>query len=289
VKKIKLKGEKAFNDFYESIYGSRWDSLKEAFEKDPDYMTLSEGLLSPYYMDSASVYPVRALDIAPGQRILDMCAAPGGKTLLIALALAQASGKGSREAEDGIMSGTITANDRSPDRRNRLIKVLDELLPPRLRESVTVTGHDASRWGIYEKNVYDRVLLDAPCSSERHVYLSKTHLGNWSPARTRQLSERQFAMLAASLDAVKPGGKIVYSTCSISPAENDGIIEKLLKKRAGLFEISGQTSEDDSANEGAADNTGSGVSPERTACGFQIMPDKTGGSGPIYYTIIKKL
>ncbi len=281
MKKIKLKGEKAFNDFYESIYGSRWDSLKEAFEKEPDYMILGEGLLSPYYMDSASVYPVRALDIAPGQKILDMCAAPGGKTLLIALALAQAPGTGSREKDDGKCSGTITANDRSPDRRNRLIKVLEGSLPPRLRESVTVTGHDASRWGIYEKNIYDRVLLDAPCSSERHVYLSKPHLDNWSPARSRQLSERQFAMLAAALDAAKHGGKIVYSTCSISPSENDGIIEKLFKKRAGLFEIISEEIEEA--------GSGRDFIPEKTEWGNLIMPDKTGGSGPIYYSVINKL
>ncbi len=263
MKKNKIRGEEAFNTYYSSVYGERWISIRESFRKEPDYLELKEGLISPYYIDSASIYPVLALEIVPGNKILDMCAAPGGKTLLMALA------NGS--------SGSITSNDRSPDRRNRLLKVIGECLPEELRETVKITGHDASRWGIYEKNTYDRVLLDAPCSSERHVFLSGPHLEIWSPARTRQLAERQFAMLAAALDAAKPGGRIVYSTCSVSPAENDSNMERLLKKRKGLFAVAG------------IENITAGIKGlEKTEFGFQIMPDKENGAGPIYFSVINK-
>ena len=77
--------------------------------------------------------------------------------------------------------------------------------------------------------------------------------------------------LAAALDAVKPGGRIVYSTCSISPLENDGVVEKLFKKRKDMFDIINFKPE-----------TG-----EKTRYGIHILPDTT-GAGPIYYCGIEK-
>ncbi|MBR5927061.1 MAG: RsmB/NOP family class I SAM-dependent RNA methyltransferase, partial [Spirochaetia bacterium] len=126
-------------------------------------------------------------------------------------------------------------------------------------------------WGLYQKDMYDRVLLDAPCSSERHVLSSPYYLAQWTPARTKQLAIRQFAMLAAALDAAKAGGRIVYSTCSISPLENDGVVEKLFKKRKGLFDIVELEPE----------------IGEKTKYGIQILPD-TAGAGPIYYCCLEK-
>ncbi|MBN1647490.1 MAG: RsmB/NOP family class I SAM-dependent RNA methyltransferase, partial [Spirochaetales bacterium] len=114
--------------------------------------------------------------------------------------------------------------------------------------------------------------LDAPCSSERHVLGSPVHLGQWSPSRSKRLAVQQFAMLAAALDAVKPGGLIIYSTCSIAPQENDDIIARLHKKRAGLFET---------------------VPPgndygEPTAYGRQVFPDSCNGAGPLYFAKVRK-
>ncbi len=249
------------------MHGERWEQLKKSFLNEPSYYTLSDGLLKPYYMDEASLYPVEALKIEQGMTILDMCAAPGGKTLLIALK----NGK----------SGSITANDRSPDRRGRLKKVIEEHLPAELASTVTITGHDAAKWGVYEKNIYDSVLLDAPCSSERHVFNSPPHMDKWSCSRTKRLAERQFAMLASALEAVKPGGRIVYSTCSISDYENDMIIEKLFRKREGLFSV---IKEDDNT---ASGNSGL-LKGENTEFGKKLWPDKKPFAGPIFYTIIEK-
>ncbi len=263
MKKNNLKGAEGFNNYYCSIYGLRWDIIIESFSKKPNYFEISKGLLTPYYIDKASLFPVKAMDILPGQNILDMCAAPGGKTLLITLLNGEA--------------GTVTANDRSANRRMRLISVLDASLPSDLRKTVKITGHDAALWGVYEKDVYDRILLDAPCSSERHVYLSDLHLKLWSPARIKQLTSRQFAMAAAALDAVKPGGKIVYSTCSISNEENDGIIEKLFRKRKGIFEI-----------ENADGIFNSETEFEKSEFGYYIMPDKNKAARPIFFSVIDK-
>jgi 16S rRNA C967 or C1407 C5-methylase (RsmB/RsmF family) len=126
--------------------------------------------------------------------------------------------------------------------------------------------------------MYDRILLDAPCSSERHVYLSEPHLKLWSPSRVKQLASRQFAMLAAAFDAVKPLGKIVYSTCSISREENDGVIEKLFKKRKGLFEIEDRDDIFDAETEA-----------EKSDFGYYIMPDKNNGAGPIFFSVVVKV
>lgn len=269
MKKNNSKGAPGFDDFYAPVFGDRWLSIKESFSMEPDYLEIGPPLVSPYYIDSASRYPAAALDVRPGMNVLDMCAAPGGKTLLLAIAC----GPG----------GSLTANDRSAERRNRLIKVLDECLPPQLRSCVKVTGHDASLWGMHEKNTYDRILLDAPCSSERHVYLSPPHLASWSPARSRQLAQRQYAMLAAALDAAREGGRIVYSTCSVSPLENDLNIEKLLRKRKGMLALEQSLSADLLSPDNRC-----GV-PEKTAYGFQILPDAAGGAGPIYFAVILKL
>ncbi len=252
----------SFEEFYSKIYADRWQDLKNALLGDSVYLSIDNNLLKPYYLDPASAAPTKALGVRPGDIVLDMCAAPGGKTLLLALALAG--------------TGLLTSNDRSAARRSRLHNVITEHLPATLRNNISITGHDATRWGLFEKNVYDRILLDAPCSSEEHVLKSPPHLEKWSPARTRQLSVQAHAMLAAAVEAVKPGGTIIYSTCSLSPLENDGVIEKLLKKRGDIVTVSA-LNESDSISGG-----------EVTTYGKNFFPDRCGGCGPIFYAKLIK-
>ena len=81
-----MKQKEDFDTYYRNIWLDRWDALKNAFAGEPDYRTLEKGLLKPYFLDKASTYPAQALDVQPGDSVLDMCAAPGGKTLILALA-----------------------------------------------------------------------------------------------------------------------------------------------------------------------------------------------------------
>ncbi len=245
-----------FDSWYATLYGTRWPVLREALSKEPAYTELRDGLLAPYYLDEASYLAARCVGAKPGETILDMCAAPGGKTLVIALALGG--------------NGNLIANDRSATRRARLHRVLAEYLPGSFLATVKVTGHDDTRWGLYEQDAYDRVLLDAPCSSERHVISSEAHFARWSPSRSRRLASQAYAMLAAAHTTVKPGGIIVYSTCALSPLENDGVIEKLLVKRSATIE------RDES------------LPGERTEYGIQITPDRDGGRGPMYISRLRK-
>ncbi|MBR5669102.1 MAG: RsmB/NOP family class I SAM-dependent RNA methyltransferase, partial [Spirochaetales bacterium] len=138
----KLSGEQRFEQYYGEIYGQRWPVLKEALLRPTNPVSLSDRLVEPYYMDKASILAASILPISENNEVLDMCAAPGGKTLSIALRL---SGKGS-----------LVANDRSAARRNRLLTVIQSCLPEELRANIGLTGHDSTKWSLYEKNAYDR-------------------------------------------------------------------------------------------------------------------------------------
>jgi len=288
-----MKGPDGFNEFYHNMYGERWAVLKDAllapkkhvavinpwshfkfpeipltvsgltFEHDvkdifPRPEATHHGYLNYYLLDAASILPVEALDIQPGEKVVDLCAAPGGKSLLCAIKL-----KG---------QGLLISNDRSAARRARIHQIFDSYIPKTEQKNLTVTSYDATKWSLYQKNMYDKVLLDAPCSSERHVLEDSKELALWAPGRTKAIAITQFAMLASALDIVKVGGMIVYSTCALSHLENDDIIRKLYAKRPGRFELIRKEFS----------------FGEPTEFGWQVLPDNTGW-GPFYLAMVKRL
>ena len=257
-RKEKKPGDVLFEEYYSRRWRDRWPSLKNSLYKEVDHFSLDEGFIQPYFLDEASLYPARELDVREGDSVLDMCAAPGGKALILAAAL-QGTGK-------------LTVNDISPDRRRRLRQVMENHLREEWRENITFTGYDGSLWYRYEPSSYDKILLDAPCSSERHVLNSPEHLKKWSPGRIKSLAPRQFSLLCSALDSVRTGGLIVYSTCALASEENDMIIERLFKKRKNRFTV-----------EPPLFDRG-----ERTAYGCHILPDKD-KAGPIYYSRIRRI
>jgi 16S rRNA C967 or C1407 C5-methylase (RsmB/RsmF family) len=267
----------AFNQFFLSVYGPRWPGLLKALEADekqisrpngfattfPDWSGQGEipraanDLLSYYVMDPASVEVGQAMEVQKGESILDMCAAPGGKTLILAEAL---SG-----------TGELIANELSEARRQRLKKVIQQYVPRDVREKIFLNGKDGGRFAKTHPHYFDRVLVDAPCSGERHLLRNPKELSQWSESRSKKLAGRQYALLTASLLTCKPGGRVVYSTCSISPHENDSVIAELLRRKAGQFvvekvEVSGEA--------------------EATEFGVQFLPDRNAW-GPIYYSVLK--
>ena len=242
------RGSDAFELHFKTLYGSRWTALRAALEAPPVPEDHLEGLLKPYFLDQASVVAAKALQVRPGDHVLDLCAAPGGKTLVLALALCG--------------NGRLVSNDRSAARRQRLLKVVNEHLPAELKSIVKITGYDGTRWGLFEKNVYNKILIDAPCSSERHLLHHSQYLKDWSPHRTKTLAQQGLALLCAGLEALRPEGRLVYSTCSISPHENQGLIDRFLKKRPGQWRLI-ETNE--------------------------IFPDQHQGRGPLFWTVLEKL
>lgn len=220
----------------------------------------ANGLMDFYRMDPASIIPAMALDVNVGDQVLDMCSAPGGKALILAESLGT--------------KGELTVNEWSRARKEKLRRVIKQYLPESLLNSIRITGHDASKWGLYEPEKYDRILLDAPCSSERHVLHQEQELKKWKPSRSKQLAQRQYALLCSALMSCKPGGRIVYSTCSLSKLENDETIRRLHKKKGDRF------------HSNIALNPPYG---EATEFGWQILPDTQEGWGPMYWAVIERV
>eukprot|EP01033_Poteriospumella_lacustris_P012601 gene12601-9015_t len=200
-----------------------------------------------YPLDAASLFPVEALQVQPHHRVLDLCAAPGGKALAILQKLNLIGGHGK--------AGSLTCNDVSPDRRMRLKNVIRHYLPQSWTDTgrVDVIGYDATQRRFVDdigESQFDRVLLDAPCSSERHLvqdFVSHYSPSNgssnaaqqqsefmqWAPGRAKANGERQFSLLWNAVNVCRPGGLIVYSTCALSSVENDDVIAKLMRKLQG--------------------------------------------------------
>ena len=283
-KSSKKRGADAFEEYYAALYGERWKDLKAALLgpkhqvarinhfvskgerawraldeiSDRESRCTSSNLRDYYIMDLASCWAAELLPLPEqGGEILDLCAAPGGKSLILAERMGP--------------TAQLTVNELSPQRRHRLKQVLRDYVAESVLARIDVRGHDGSRWGLHHPERYDAVLLDAPCSSERHVLMKSKELEQFSSNRSKNLAVRQYALLAAAWQSVKPGGWIVYSTCSISPKENDDVVEKLVKKKgAQVSDIS------------TADYNG-----EKTQHGLLVLPDKT-PHGPLFISQIQK-
>ncbi|XP_042215463.1 5-methylcytosine rRNA methyltransferase NSUN4-like isoform X2 [Homarus americanus] len=175
-------------------------------------------LLDYYALDGASLLPVLALDLAPGDRVLDLCAAPGGKTLI---------------ALQSLLPGVVVSNDISDSRVQRIRGVLRQYIPNNFSgfENVSVVKK-SNGCDFKEKEAYDKVLVDAPCLIDR-VSMQEDDNSIFKTTRTKErlkLPELQSQLLVSALQAVRPGGTVVYSTCTLSPLQNDGVVHLALSR-----------------------------------------------------------
>ena len=199
--------------------------------------------LSPYYcLDLASLLPLLALQIDPlrPHTVLDLCAAPGGKTFTM-LQLLHAS-------------STLTCNELSSSRRHRLTSVLREYCSHEQRASIHVTQHDGTQH-VYERYLYDRILLDAPCSSDRHCLHDQSEMVQWTPSRSAQSAKRQKKLLFNALKTLKTGGICVYATCALSKCENDAVVLSTIKhynKSVLANSVSDENSSDDADSDSSS-------------------------------------
>lgn len=171
---------------------------------------------SIYVQGLSSMIPPVVLAPEAGNAVLDIAAAPGSKTTQMAAMMQN--------------EGMIFANDTSTIRLYKLAANLE-------RQGVT---NVKTRHGLGEQiwrdfsAVFDKALVDVPCSMEGRFNLQKPKtLDNWSVKKIKELSERQKHLLRSAISSVKPGGEIVYSTCTLSPEENEGVIDWILKKEKG--------------------------------------------------------
>jgi 16S rRNA (cytosine967-C5)-methyltransferase len=157
----------------------------------------------------AAMLVSRVLDPQPGERVLDLCAAPGGKTTHIA-ALMHGEGE-------------IVAVERNPARARRLSETLSRMRVG----NVEVQVADASQ-PLPQGQCFDRVLVDAPCSGLGTLQGHPDLRWRASPERIQALAELQCKILAAGAEAVRAGGTLIYSTCTIATVENERQIERFL-------------------------------------------------------------
>lgn len=277
--KEKLLGAQGFEKYYASIFAERWEKLKAALLQENDGVPFDAGAKN-YFLDSASVLAALTLPLDGAKKILDMCAAPGGKTLVLARRM---------EADAELFS-----NELSFERKCRLERVVSEHLFPDVKERVKITCGDGALLCKKQDAIYDAILLDAPCSSERHVISSPKHLQEWSPARVRSLAMRQWSLLSSAFRILKSGGFLLYSTCAISNEENSCVAKKLLEKfkgkvRAVEFDEIRILQEKNAKKIPELFSAIEFPSFEKNEFGFSVLPDAQKNSGPIYFFLAEKL
>lgn len=166
-----------------------------------------------FIQNAASWLPVLALDARGGESVLDVCAAPGGKTSHIAAGANNAA--------------HIWANDNS---RPRLAK---------MRANLTRLGANVENFTLFDATMlanklsnqqFDKILLDAPCSGEGMMTLGKDKdFATWSVAHIKRLQHLQKRIILQAWQLLAPGGTLVYSTCTMAPEENEAVIDYLLR------------------------------------------------------------
>ena len=173
-----------------------------------------------YLQSLSSMIPALVLDAQPGEDVCDLCAAPGGKTTQIA---ALAGNK-----------AYITACEMHDPRAQKLEYNINKLGAA----PVTVMRIDARK--LDEFFSFDRILLDAPCSGSGTLRAGDPRTAKrFTPALVQKSQKSQRALLLKALGALKPGGTLVYSTCSVLACENEDIVEQCLRqmRRKGTFEL----------------------------------------------------
>ena len=173
-----------------------------------------------YIQGLSSMLAALILNPKPGETVLDMAAAPGSKASLLALLM---QGEGELHVNEKI--------------RPRYFK-LRSVMHAQGFKNVRLSLKPGEWFGRFTKEKYDRILLDAPCSSEGRFLASvpKT-FQYWSPRKIREMVHKQRNLFGAALAALKPGGTMVYATCTFAPEENEGVLDWAIDKYAGLMEV----------------------------------------------------
>ena len=165
-----------------------------------------------YIQEPSAMAAVEALDPAPGERILDLCAAPGGKTTQIA---------GRMEGQ-----GLLVANEVVGERA----RILSQNVERMGIYHCVVCAEKPERMAALFPGFFDRILVDAPCSGEGMFRKEEAAREEWSPEAVRMCADRQAMIMEEAAKMLKPGGVLVYSTCTFSPEENEGTISAFLQR-----------------------------------------------------------
>ena len=165
-----------------------------------------------YIQEPSAMAPAGLLEVQPGQRVLDLCAAPGGKSTQLAAGL---QGK-----------GFLLCNEINSARA----RVLSGNIERMGITNACVTNETPARLAELFPGYFHRVLVDAPCSGEGMFRKNEAACEEWSPENVRLCAARQDEILDCAAEMLCPGGRLVYSTCTFAPEENEGSVSRFLSR-----------------------------------------------------------
>lgn len=167
-----------------------------------------------YIQEPSAMAPAELLQVNPGDRVLDLCAAPGGKSTQLA---AKLKGK-----------GILICNEIHPARA----KILSENVERMGIQNACVTNETPERLLAGFPEYFDRILVDAPCSGEGMFRKNETACEEWSPENVMMCAARQDEILDCAAGMLRPGGRLVYSTCTFAVEEDEGSVERFLNRHS---------------------------------------------------------
>ncbi len=172
-----------------------------------------------YIQEPSAMAPVPFLKVKPGERILDLCAAPGGKSTQIGVAL---------QGE-----GMLVSNEIHPARA----KILSENIERMGIRNAMVTNETPEKLAEIFPGYFDKILVDAPCSGEGMFRKNEEAKNEWSLENVQICADRQDGILDCAASMLRPGGRLVYSTCTFAPAENEGSIARFLSRHEDFYVV----------------------------------------------------
>ena len=172
-----------------------------------------------YIQEPSAMFPAEVLDARPGDRVLDLCAAPGGKTVALAAGMEN--------------TGFLLSNDINPKRIKALVKNI-ELCGI---TNTVVTNETPERLSLFYGEFFNKILLDVPCSGEGMFRKDQDAVKSWNKYRAEEMQKLQREIFDHAYQMLSPGGTLVYSTCTFNPEENEQNIAYFLKKYPDLYLI----------------------------------------------------
>ena len=163
-----------------------------------------------YIQEPSAMTPAQLLPVTPGDKVLDLCAAPGGKSTELAAKL---------QGE-----GVLVSNDISNSRAKALLKNIEVFGV----KNAVVTTEAPNKLSQYFEGYFDKILVDAPCSGEGMFRKDPSIIKSWEKYGVGHYNGLQLSIVPEAIKMLKPGGMMLYSTCTFSPEENEGTIQFIL-------------------------------------------------------------
>ncbi|XP_048202422.1 tRNA (cytosine(34)-C(5))-methyltransferase, mitochondrial isoform X2 [Perognathus longimembris pacificus] len=234
-------------------------SMKCYFSRIPSRMPSERhqiGSLKKYYLlNAASLLPVLALELKDGEKVLDLCAAPGGY---------------------------LHCNEYDSLRLRWLRQTLESFIPQPLINVIKVSESDGRELGHAQPEVFDKVLVDAPCSNDRSwLFSSDSQKAAYRIHQRRNLPLLQIELLRSAIRTLRPGGILVYSTCTLSKAENQDVISEILNSNHNIVPV-------DIREIVRTYSKHFTFAPIDHEYGFMVIPDRGKAWGPMYVAKLKK-